>query len=211
MTKSLPLLAAAVLTLASAAEAQPGGRRGAATLYDQPNFEGNAVTITQSTPDLGKWRFNDRAQSGRFEGRWLICEHDDFKGRCQQVSGAVPNLHAYGLMAQMSSLEPADRPGPGPGPGGGYPGPGGGYPGPGGGNIGPRGIEGVRTVFFPRPTLGGADLAAGDRGADAHCRRHGLGPSVWFDSSERSNRAVGPEGQFVGRSPVIRDLLCRKY
>ncbi len=210
MTRTLPIVAlAAVMMLAGAAEAQPGGRRGTATLYDQPNFEGNAVTITQSTPDLGRWRFNDRAQSARFEGRWLICEHDDFKGRCQEVSGMVANLHAYGLTAQVSSLEPAGR--PGPRPGGGYPGPGGGYPGPGGGGIGPRGIEGARTVFFPRPTFGGADLAAGQRGADVHCRRHGLGPAVWFDSSDRSNQAVGPEGEFVGRSSVIRDLLCRKY
>ena len=220
MTKATFILATAALALAGAAQAQPS-RGGAATLYDQPNFQGNSVVITQSAPDLGKWRFNDRAQSAKFEGRWLICEHDQFKGRCQEVSGAVADLTTYRLMAQISSMEPAGRPqGPGPGggyPGGGYPGgPGGGYPGgPGGGGYpggGPsRGVDGATTVFFARPTLGGMDVAAGDRAASAFCRRADLGPPVWFDSSQRANQAVGPDGQFIGRSPVIRDLLCRKY
>jgi len=203
MSKTFCIAALATLALASAAEAQPF-RGGSATLYDQPNFQGNSVTITQSAPDLGKWRFNDRAQSARFEGRWLICEHDDFKGRCQEVRGEVANLHTLGLMAQVSSIEPVGgRPGPG-GPG---PGPIPGFPGRPDG----RGTEGATTVFFPRPTLGGIDVAAGGRGADMYCRRQGLGPAVWFDSSERAGQAVGPEGQMIGRSSVIRDLLCRKY
>lgn len=208
MTKTFCMTALAALTLAAAgaAQAQPGGggRGGTATLYDQPNFQGNAVTITQSTPDLGRWRFNDRAQSARFDGRWLICEHDNFKGRCQEVRGDVASLHSYGLMAQVSSLEPAGR--PGGGGGGGYPGgPGGGWQG------GSRGVDGHRTVFFARPTVRGVDVAAGDRGANAFCRGQGLGGAVWFDSSERANQAIGPEGQLIGRSTVIRDLLCRKY
>lgn len=208
MTKTFCMTALAAMTLAlsGAAQAQPGGvgRGGTATLYDQPNFQGNSVTITQSTPNLGRWRFNDRAQSARFEGRWLICEHDDFKGRCQEVRGDVASLHSYGLMAQVSSLEPAGR--PGGGGGGGYPGgPGGGWQG------GSRGVDGHRTVFFARPTVRGVDVAAGDRGANAFCRGQGLGAAVWFDSNERANQAIGPDGQLIGRSTVIRDLLCRKY
>jgi hypothetical protein len=66
-------------------------------------------------------------------------------------------------------------------------------------------------VFFPRPTLGGVDVAAGGRGADSFCRRQGLGPAVWYDSGERASQAVGPDGEYVGRSTVLRDLLCRKY
>jgi hypothetical protein len=209
MTKTFCITAlAALATLAlgaGAAHAQRGG--GTATLYDQPNFQGSSVTITQSAPDLGRWRFNDRAQSARFEGRWLICEHDDFKGRCQEVRGEVPNLHTLGLMAQVSSMEPAGRPG-----GGGYPGGpgGGGYPG-GGWQGGSRGVDGARTVFFARPTVRGVDVAAGDRGANAFCRGQGLGGAVWFDSSDRASQAIGPDGELVGRSSVIRDLLCRKY
>jgi hypothetical protein len=199
--------ALAALALAGVAQAQPF-RAGTATLYDQPNFQGNSVTITQSTPDLGRWRFNDRAQSARFEGRWLICEHDEFRGRCQEVRGDVPNLHQYGLMAQVSSLEPAGR----PGGGGGYPGGGGGYPGGGGfPGGGARGVDGTRTVFFARPNVRGVDVAAGQRGADAFCRSQSLGPAVWYDSSDRAREAIGPDGELVGRSSIIRDLLCRKY
>ena len=202
MTKTFCIAALAVLAVGSAAQAQPF-RGGSATLYDQPNFQGNSVTITQSAPDLGKWRFNDRAQSARFEGRWLICEHDDFKGRCQEVRGDVANLHTLGLMAQVSSLQPVGgRPGGGPGPG-----PIPGFPGRPDG----RGVDGTVTVFFARPTLGGIDVAAGSRGADMYCRRQGLGAAVWYDSSQRASQAVGPEGQMIGRSTVIRDLLCRKY
>jgi len=206
MSKTFCMTALAALALAGAAEAQPF-RGPSATLYDQPDFQGNSVTITQSAPDLGKWRFNDRAQSARFEGRWLICEHDNFKGRCQEVSGPVQNLHTLGLMAQLSSIEPAGRPGPGPGGPGPGPGPGPGFPGRPDG----RGVEGATTVFFARPTLGGVDVAAGGRGADMYCRRQNLGGAVWFDSSQRANQAIGPEGQMIGRSTVLRDLLCRKY
>jgi len=199
MTKFPYAAALAVLCLAGAAAtseavAQPRGVT--ATLYEQPNFQGNSVTITQSTPDLGRWRFNDRARSARFQGRWLICEHDDFKGRCQEVSGAVSHLNQFGLSEQISSLEPVGGP---RGGGGGFP------------SGGSRGVDGVRTVFFARPTVRGIDVAAGDRGANAFCRSHGLGRAVWYDSSERASRAIGPDGEMVGRSDVLRDLLCRKY
>jgi hypothetical protein len=133
---------------AGAAQAQRGP--GAATLYEFPNFQGRAVTITGTTPDLGSWRFNDRAQSARFQGTWRVCEHDGFKGRCQEIRGEVADLTTYGLSGQISSMEPAGfgggRPpggGPGPGPGGGW--------GPPGQRD--RGFDGVRTVFYPRPVV----------------------------------------------------------
>ena len=194
MSKTIPL-ALALTLMAGSAGAQPA-RGGSATLYDQPDFQGNSVTITQSAPDLGRWRFNDRTRSARFEGRWLICEHDSFRGRCQEVRGDIANLQTLGLMEQVSSLEPVGRSRP-----------------PVGGDSGggARGYEGARTVFFPRPTVDGLDVAAGDRGADSYCRRQGLGSAVWFDSSERARQAVGPDGEVIGRSTVLRDLLCRRY
>lgn len=208
-TAILSLTTAVVLALAGAAHAQRGG--GTATLFEAPNFQGRSITITGPTPDLGAWKFNDRAQSARFEGRWLVCEHDDFRGRCQEVRGEVADLTTYGLMAQISSIAPAGfQPGGGPPAGGGYdrPGDGWGPRGPGGRDA--RGVEGERTVFFPRPTVRGLDVAAGKNGADTFCRRQGLGPSVWFDSGARAPQAIGPEGQVIGRSSVIRDLLCLK-
>jgi hypothetical protein len=211
MRKTLMTFAAAALAMAGAASAQPYGGRGApqATLYELPNFQGRSITITGSTPDLGQWRFNDRAQSARFSGTWRACEHDNFRGRCQEIRGEVADLTTFGLMAQISSLEPAGF--GGPGGGGGFPGRGDGWGPPGPGGRDARGFDGTRTVFFPRPTVRGLDLAAGRNGADTFCRRQGLGPSVWFDSSERAGQAIGPEGQVVGRSSVIRALLCAKY
>src|SRR5262249_9841982 len=128
-----------------------------------------------------------------------------------------------GLMGQISSLEPAYRP-----PGGGYGGgdyagrpdvpgrpdyPGGGFGGGGfaGGGRDARGVEGSGTGVFPRPRVRGYDVAAGCRGANQFCRRQGLGAAVWFDSQAWADEAVGPDGRFVGRSSVLRDLLCRKY
>lgn len=201
------LLVASVLALsalAAGAQAQRFGRP-EITLYELPNFQGRAITLTGSTSDLGRWRFNDQAQSARVQGRWRVCEHGDFRGHCQEIGGDVPDLTAYGLSGQISSLEPAfgadrgfeGRPAPGPG-----------YPPPG---RDARGVEGTRTVFFPRPSVEGLDVAAGDRGANVYCRRQGLGEAVWYDSSQRAGQAIGPDGEFVGRSTVLRDLLCRKY
>ncbi|WP_397416341.1 beta/gamma crystallin-related protein [Phenylobacterium sp.] len=198
------LITAALLAAISASPlaAQPY-RGGGATLYELPDFKGRSVTITGPEDDLGRWRFNDRAQSARFEGRWRICEHDNMKGRCAEVSGGVPDLTAFGLFGQMSSLSPVgyrpDRPDRPYGGGGGF------RPGD------ARGVEGVRTVFFPRPSVNGVDVAAGDRGADTFCRSQGLGRAVWYDSSERAREAIGPDGEYVGRSSVLRDLLCRRY
>lgn len=198
------ILAAALTALAVAAPASAQGF-GTATLYELPNFQGRSITITQGSSDLGDYKWNDRAQSAKFNGPWRACEHDKFEGRCQTIRGEVADLTTYGLMAQISSMEPAGAPRPPPGPG---PRPG---PGDGWGRFDNRGVEGNRTVFFPRPTVRGMDLAAGDRNADTFCRRQGLGDAVWFDDSERARQAIGPEGQMTGRSPIIRDLLCRKY
>lgn len=197
MKTTVAMIFAGAVALSGAVQAQPY-RPGSVTLYDQPDFQGASVTITQSAPDLGRWRFNDRAQSARFEGRWLICEHDAFKGRCQEVRGDVANLHTLGLMAQVSSLQPIGR---SPGVGTGR---------PDSPRRDARGIEGTTTVFFPRPTVDGLDVAAGDRGADVFCRSQSLDRAQWFDSSQRASQAIGPDGQIVGRSSVLRDLLCRK-
>lgn len=209
MTMCKAVIAGALAALACAGTASAQRAGGTATLYELPNYQGRSVTITGPAADLGDWRFNDRAQSARFSGPWRVCEHDEFEGRCQEVRGDVPDLTQYGMMAQISSMEPAgyarpprpDRPGGGGDPWG--------PPGPGGRDG--RGVEGTRTVFFARPTVRGLDLAAGKHGADTFCRRQGLGSAVWYDSSERARQAIGPDGQITGRSTVIRDLLCAKY
>jgi hypothetical protein len=205
----LILMAVAATALAGAAEAQPRGGRGAsATLYERPEFGGRSVTITGDVSNLSNYGFNDRAHSLRLEGRWRLCEHSGFEGRCVELTGDVPDLNVMGLAERITSLEPIGRGGPGPGPvGGGW---GGGGWGPGGGRPDNRGVEGETTVFFARPTVRGIDLAAGSNGANTFCRRQGLGSAVFYDSSQRAPRALGPEGEMTGRSPVLRDVLCAK-
>lgn len=213
MTKTTLICAGlAALALAGAAEAQPRGARGpTATLYEGANFSGRSVTISGEVSNLSNYAFNDRAHSLRLTGRWRLCEHSNFEGRCVELTGDVPDLNTLALAERITSLEPAGR-----GDGGGRPDrddderPGGGW-GSGGGRPDTRGAEGAHSVFFARPTVRGLDLAAGSNGANSFCRRQGLGPAVYFDSSERAPRALGPEGQMVGRTPVLRDVLCRKY
>ena len=204
------LAAATAALLATGASAQPYGGRGggSATLYELPGFQGRQYTVTSEVTNL-PGHINDRARSARFEGRWLVCEHADFGGNCQELSGDIPALNNYGLAERVSSLRPAGRRG-----GGGWDddddygrGPGGGFPGRGGG----RGVEGARTTFYAYPTIRGSDIAAGSTSANEFCRRNGHGAAVYYDSSERSGRAVDQNGRPIGPSPVLRDLLCRRY
>jgi hypothetical protein len=202
MLKTSVIMAA--LAMAGLAQAQPYGRdrAGSATLYELPNFQGRSVNVRGDVANLAGYRFNDIAQSARFEGAWRVCEKSDFGGRCVDARGEVADLNSIGMLVKISSLQPAGGfGGGGPWSGGG----GGGY------GRGDRGIEGSRSVFFPRPNVQGLDVAAGSNGANVFCRNQGLGSAAYFDSSERAPRAIGPEGQFVGSSSVLRDLVCRKY
>lgn len=196
-------IAALAWAVLAQAHAQPyrGGRGPSATLYERPNFEGRQVTISGEVANLSNYGFNDRAHSLRLQGRWRLCEHSDFGGRCVELTGDVPELNTMALAERITSLEPIaggggwpDRPGPG---GGGY-------------GRGQRGVEGHNAVFFARPTVRGLDVAAGSNGANVFCREQGLGGALYFDSSQRAGRAIGPEGQVTGPSPVLRDLLCRR-
>jgi len=215
MKKPILLAVAAVAAgLATVAVAQNyGGRQPSAILYDGPNFQGRQTTIYVLATNLPR-DFNDKAMSGRFQGRWRICENSDFGGRCQDVSGDVPNMNTLGMGERISSLQAYMAGGPG-GPGGGWGQSGGGNSWrPGGSWNGPsnqRPYEGTRSFFFPYPTMQGYDIAAGSSSANAFCRSQGLGSSAYYDSSERSQNAVDGDGRFVGPSSVLRDVLCRRY
>lgn len=74
------LAAAAVLaTLTHAAFA------GEVSLFADGNFRGNRVTLDRDVPNLANFGFNDRASSVVVRsGRWLLCEHANFGGRCAE-------------------------------------------------------------------------------------------------------------------------------
>lgn len=113
MRSVMVLAVAALATLAATAvEAQRYGGRGGwpkATLHQFPQGRGNAYSFTGEATNLPRY-INDWAMSGSFRGRWLVCEHSDFRGHCAEVSGRV-NLADYGLEKRVSSLKPLDHDG----------------------------------------------------------------------------------------------------
>jgi len=224
MMKLFSIAALALAAAAGGASAQPyGGSRGqpTATLYERPGFQGRQTVIYGHAEDLPR-QFNDIALSARFEGRWRVCEDSDYGGRCIDVQGDVADLNALGFAYKISSLQAYsdmadDDRGPrygGGGYSGGYSGgSGGGYGGGYGGGRGDRDdgpTEGARNTFFPYPAFRGSDIAASPGAADRFCRANGLGPSSYFDTSARSNRAVDADGRFMPPGPVLRDVLCRR-
>lgn len=111
MRTTVVLVVAAMAALMGAtAEAQRYGGRGGwpkATLHQFPQGRGDAYSFTGEATNLPKY-INDWAMSGTFRGRWLVCEHSDFRGHCAEVSGRV-NLADYGLERRVSSLKPIDQ------------------------------------------------------------------------------------------------------
>lgn len=156
-------------------DAEPG-----ITLWSEPGFRGRRLTLTDRVNNLSNRGFNDQARSVEVHsGRWTLCRHDDFGGRCVTVTRDVSDLQRLGLDRQVTSLTPGEPPrsddgyGPGPGPGGPISG----------------GVRGVDAVFYPRPEIRGYPVAAcltrfgagcGAQAADRLCRSVGHGRAVYF-------------------------------
>ena len=83
-----------------------GPRERTATLYEYPDFHGQAYTVEGGNRGLGSTGFEDRAMSGYFQGLWLVCEDDDFRGHCETVQGRVRDFGRIGLGHEISSLRP---------------------------------------------------------------------------------------------------------
>ena len=67
---------------------RPGGGRDGVVMFEDPNYQGRAYEVTGDMPDLGAVQFNDKASSiqiGRTGGRWEICEHAYYQGRCSRL------------------------------------------------------------------------------------------------------------------------------
>jgi hypothetical protein len=92
---------AAISALSVIAISAPAMAQGRArlTLFSQPSLRGARVTLTRSTPDLRTIGFNDRAASLRADGRWRVCEHIRYRGRCQTVRGTRSSLRLAGLIS----------------------------------------------------------------------------------------------------------------
>lgn len=217
------LAAAAALSVAglagSAVAADAGGRgrgpdrepdRGPSiTLYELPNYQGQARSFSSGMDNLADQGFNDRAQSARVVGRWRVCEDARLRGRCVEVAGDIANLGDLRMTVAISSFEEINRAGggfgggPGAGFGGQGPRPGGGFdrdpagrdgpggpggPGGGFGRFAGESLDGRGASFFPRPQPGPY------RGADDFCRRLGFSGVIYADD----------------RGQALRDVVCRR-
>lgn len=66
---------------------RPGGGRDGVVMFEDPQYQGRAFEVNGDMPDLGAVKFNDKASSiqiGR-GGRWEICEHANYQGRCSRL------------------------------------------------------------------------------------------------------------------------------
>ena len=96
-------LGAAALILASHVMAQ-------ITFYEGEGFRGRAFTTDKRVGDFGRHGFNDQASSVVVDrGRWEVCEHNRFEGRCVVLRrGSYDSLRAMGMDNRISSVRPVD-------------------------------------------------------------------------------------------------------
>lgn len=86
---------------------------GELTLFSDSNFRGQRVTIDRDAASLGDVNFNDRASSAVIRsGTWLLCEHANFGGRCQEL-GPGEYRELPGFNDAISSARQVDRGGRG--------------------------------------------------------------------------------------------------
>lgn len=79
--------------------------RGSITLYSDVGYGGRYRTFTGSVRELNNSGFADRAASLRVgSGRWMVCEHADYRGRCVVVRGNNRQLVGLGLHRKISSI-----------------------------------------------------------------------------------------------------------
>jgi hypothetical protein len=77
-------------------------------VYDQPNFKGQALTISAATPDLAAHGFDNKVASFAIAGGgdWVLCENKNYTGRCVRVQSQADNLNLLQLSGRVSSLYP---------------------------------------------------------------------------------------------------------
>nr|WP_156133645.1 beta/gamma crystallin-related protein [Massilia sp. JS1662] len=82
---------------------------GELTLFSDSNFRGQRVTIDRDAASLGDFNFNDRASSVVIRsGTWLLCEHANFGGRCEEL-GPGEYRELPGFNDAISSARQLDR------------------------------------------------------------------------------------------------------
>ena len=98
------LTVSALLAASHAAAAQ-------ITLYEGEGFRGRAYTSAKSVANMDRSGLNDRTSSVVVEGgRWEVCEHANFRGKCAVLSrGSYDSLRQLSMGDTISSIRPADH------------------------------------------------------------------------------------------------------
>ena len=78
------------------------------TFYEHDGFRGRVLSVNRTIPNFDPIGFNDRASSVIVEhGRWEVCEHAYFEGRCIVLRpGNYPSLGSLGMNDRISSVRP---------------------------------------------------------------------------------------------------------
>ena len=86
-----------------------GARNGAATIYTDSRQGGASRGLNRAVPDLSRYRFNDNASSIDIRsGKWELCEHANYQGRCQIVDASKERLNGLRLNDNVSSIRPVE-------------------------------------------------------------------------------------------------------
>ena len=152
------------------------------------DFRGPFLGFDEGEAALSQYRFNDTASSVLVNrGTWLVCEHADYRGKCEFIDASMSNLGDIYLNDKISSFRRYDvrREGPWRRPVDPV------YP-PTGGGIGAGGVRGEQTMCYPSPTRRGARISNRDGAATRFCQDQGFSEAVY--------KAPGS---------VLSDVLCR--
>ena len=97
------------------------GREGI-EMYSAPNFAGERFMVRRDMPQLNRSTFDDRAASLIVRGgEWQVCQHPNFRGRCQTFTrGEYPNLERAFTRSITSVRQVGEDRGPGRGRDDGY-------------------------------------------------------------------------------------------
>lgn len=97
------VLGVTALVLATQAAAQ-------VTFYEGEGFRGRVFSTDKEVRNFERSGFNDRASSVVVDrGRWEVCEHARFEGRCAVLRpGSYDSLSRMGMDNRLSSVRPAD-------------------------------------------------------------------------------------------------------
>ena len=82
-----------------------GRRGGELVLFRDSAQRGKAIEISHDVADLSQYRFNDRASSFLITGgTWQVCEHANFRGRCEVLQAGAGDLKPIRMNDNISSI-----------------------------------------------------------------------------------------------------------